>query len=76
MHDLGAAAGFIDQRAQKLMHGNIMPGFFQHLAQGGVARRFTIVKFAFGKHPFVALAQPHHRDQRSCLLPQHNASRR
>ncbi len=53
-----------------------MSGFLQYLALGGVARRFAVIEFAFGQDPFVALAQPHHRDQRSFLLPQHNTSRR
>ncbi len=53
-----------------------MPGFFQHLALGGVPRRFAVVELALGKNPFVALAQAHHRDQRRFLLPQHNTSRR
>jgi hypothetical protein len=58
------------------MHGNVMPGLFKHLALGGVPRRFAIVEFALGKNPFVALAQPHHRDQRGLFRPQHNTSRR
>jgi hypothetical protein len=37
---------------------------------------FAVIELAFGKDPFVALAQPHHRDQRSFFLPQHNTSRR
>ena len=46
------------------------------LAFGGIPRRFAVVEFALGKNPFVALAQAHHRDQRGCFPPQHNASRR
>ena len=56
VNDLGPSAGLIDQRSQKLVHGNLMSGFFQDLALGGVARRFAVVELAFGKDPFVALA--------------------
>jgi hypothetical protein len=53
-----------------------MPGFLHHLAHGGVARCFAVIELALGQDPFIALAQPHHRDQRSFFSPQHNASRR
>ena len=76
MHNLEPSAGLVDQGSQEFMHGYFMTGFFQHLALGGIARRFAVVELAFGKNPFIALAQPHHRDQRGFLLPQHNASRR
>jgi hypothetical protein len=76
VHDLGTAAGFIDQRAQKFVHGDIVPGFFHHLAFGGGARRLTVVELALGQNPFVALAQAHDGDQRRLPLPQYNASRR
>ena len=76
MHDLGASAGLIDQRAEKLVHGDIVPGLFQHLALGGGARRLAVIELALRQHPLVALAQAHHRDQRRLLPPQHNASRR
>ena len=76
VHDLGTAAGLIDQRAQKFMHGNIVAGFFHHLAFGGRARRLAVVELALGQNPFVALAQAHDRDQRRLPLPQYNTSRR
>ena len=56
VNGLGPSAGLIDQRSQKFVHGNLMPGFFHYLAQGGVARRFAVIELALGKDPFVALA--------------------
>ena len=46
VHDLEAAAGFIDQRAQKFVDADVMPGFFQYLALGGGARRLAVVELA------------------------------
>ena len=74
--DLGTPAALVDQRSQKFVHGHLVPGFFQHLALGGIARRFAGIQLALGKHPLIALAQAHHRDQRRLRLPQYNAPRR
>ena len=76
VHDLGAAAELIDQRAEKLVHEDIVPGFFHHLALGRGARRLAVVELALRQYPFIALAQAHHGDQRRLRRPQHNASRR
>ena len=76
MHDLRASVGLIDQRAEKLVHRHIVTGLLEHLAFGGGKRGFAGIELALGKHPLVALAQPHHRDQRRLLRPQHDASRR
>src|SRR5258708_9477049 len=35
MNDLGPPAGLVDQRSQKFVHGNLMPGFLHYLAHGG-----------------------------------------
>jgi hypothetical protein len=76
MHHLGAAAGFIDQRAEEFVDGHVVPGFFHHLAPRSRARCFSVIELALRQHPFVALAQPHDADARRLLPPQHNAARR
>jgi hypothetical protein len=76
MHDLGAATGLVDQRAQEFAHDHIVPGFLQHLPSGGSTRRFAGIELALWQHPFVALAKAHDRNARRQLPPQHDPTRR
>ena len=77
VHDLGAAAGLIDQRAQKFVHGDVVPGFFHHLALGGGARRLAVDRACpWASTHSLRLRRRTTATSGVCRLPQHNASRR